>query len=221
VRCSRRQSWRSSQRLSPMGRIARQRWRSGVGLPLAAARWPPARRPSYRSHVVAMDLLRQRARRCCSCVLRRHGSPRVPIRACAPDIRFARSGSGHRWSARAGVRHCRIEHRGMGLHPHSWVVALGGALLAGFLVIESRSPAPLVRLSIFRLGSLAAADLTILLASAAVFSTFFFVSLYIQQILGYSRCAPARRSFPSRREPRRAPWSPAGSSHGSAFERCP
>jgi predicted MFS family arabinose efflux permease len=43
-----------------------------------------------------------------------------------------------------------------------------------------------VRLGIFRLRSLAAADLTLLLASAAVFSTFFFVSLYLQQILRYS-----------------------------------
>jgi EmrB/QacA subfamily drug resistance transporter len=65
-------------------------------------------------------------------------------------------------------------------------LALGSGLLAAFLVIESRSAAPLVRLSIFRLGSLAAADLTILLASAAVFSTFFFVSLYVQQTLRYS-----------------------------------
>jgi EmrB/QacA subfamily drug resistance transporter len=65
-------------------------------------------------------------------------------------------------------------------------LVLASVLLVGFLVIESRSPAPLVRLSIFRLSSLVAADLTILLASAAVFSTFFFVSLYIQQILGYS-----------------------------------
>jgi EmrB/QacA subfamily drug resistance transporter len=64
-------------------------------------------------------------------------------------------------------------------------LAVGTALLAGFLAIESRSPAPLVRLSIFRLRRLAAADLTLLLASAAVFSTFFFVSLYLQQILGY------------------------------------
>ena len=43
-----------------------------------------------------------------------------------------------------------------------------------------------MRLSIFRLPSLAAADLTLLLTSAAVFATFFFVSLYLQQILGYS-----------------------------------
>jgi predicted MFS family arabinose efflux permease len=62
-------------------------------------------------------------------------------------------------------------------------VAVG--LLAAFLVIETRSPAPLMPLSIFRLRSLVAADLTLLLTAAAVFSTFFFVSLYLQQVLGY------------------------------------
>jgi EmrB/QacA subfamily drug resistance transporter len=67
------------------------------------------------------------------------------------------------------------------------IVLLGVAvvLLAGFLAIESRSPAPLMPLSIFRLRSLVAADLTLLLTAAAVFSTFFFVSLYLQQVLGY------------------------------------
>jgi EmrB/QacA subfamily drug resistance transporter len=65
-------------------------------------------------------------------------------------------------------------------------LVVAGALLAAFPMIESRSPAPLVRLSIFRVRSLAAADVTLLLASAAVFSTFFFVSLYLQQILSYS-----------------------------------
>ena len=66
------------------------------------------------------------------------------------------------------------------------LLAAGVVLLAGFLALEHRSPAPLMRLSIFRLPSLAAADLTLLLTSAAVFATFFFVSLYLQQILGYS-----------------------------------
>jgi EmrB/QacA subfamily drug resistance transporter len=61
----------------------------------------------------------------------------------------------------------------------------GIVLLAGFIAIERRSPAPLVRLGIFRLRSLAASDLTLLLTAAAVFATFFFVSLYLQQILGY------------------------------------
>jgi hypothetical protein len=65
------------------------------------------------------------------------------------------------------------------------LLAAGVVLLAGFLEIESRSSAPLMRLSIFRLRGLAAADLTLLLTAAAVFATFFFVSLYLQQILGY------------------------------------
>ena len=65
------------------------------------------------------------------------------------------------------------------------LLAAGVVLLAGFLALERRSPAPLMRLSIFRLRDLAAADLTLLLTAAAVFATFFFVSLYLQQILGY------------------------------------
>ncbi len=65
------------------------------------------------------------------------------------------------------------------------LLALGVVLLAAFLAIERRSPAPLMRLSIFRVRTLAVADLTLLLLSAAVFGTFFFVSLYLQQVLGY------------------------------------
>lgn len=65
------------------------------------------------------------------------------------------------------------------------LLAAGVVLLAGFLALERRSPQPLMRLSIFRLRSLAAADLTLLLTSAAVFATFFFISLYLQQILAY------------------------------------
>ncbi len=77
-------------------------------------------------------------------------------------------------------------------HSYGWgslrtigLLAGGFALLAAFLALERRSPAPLMRLSIFRARSLAVADVTLLLNSAAVFGTFFFVSLYLQQILGY------------------------------------
>ena len=65
------------------------------------------------------------------------------------------------------------------------LLAAGVALLAGFLALERRSPSPLMRLSIFRSRGLAVADLTLLLLSGAVFATFFFVSIYLQQILGY------------------------------------
>jgi EmrB/QacA subfamily drug resistance transporter len=66
------------------------------------------------------------------------------------------------------------------------VGAIGVILLAAFLVIESRSRFPLMRLSIFRIRSLAVADSTLLLVASAMFSMFFFASLYVQDILGYS-----------------------------------
>src|SRR5205807_6838597 len=66
------------------------------------------------------------------------------------------------------------------------MVAAGAALLALFVFIERRSPAPLVRLSIFRVRTLAIADLVLLLVASGMFGMFYFVSLYVQQILGYS-----------------------------------
>jgi predicted MFS family arabinose efflux permease len=59
-------------------------------------------------------------------------------------------------------------------------------LLGAFLVIESRSRAPLMRLSIFRIRSLAVADTVLLLVASGMFGMFFFASLYVQEILGYS-----------------------------------
>jgi EmrB/QacA subfamily drug resistance transporter len=70
----------------------------------------------------------------------------------------------------------------------STIAVLGTAtvILAAFLVIEARSKAPLVKLSIFRVRSIAAANSTMLLVASAMFGMFFFVSLYVQEILGYS-----------------------------------
>jgi EmrB/QacA subfamily drug resistance transporter len=66
------------------------------------------------------------------------------------------------------------------------LMAAGIALLAVFLVIERRSSAPLVRLSIFRVRTLAVADTVLLLVASGMFGMFFFASLYVQEILGYS-----------------------------------
>ncbi|MEA2429463.1 MAG: hypothetical protein QOF37_3091, partial [Thermoleophilaceae bacterium] len=60
------------------------------------------------------------------------------------------------------------------------------ALLAGFVAWELRSPAPLMPFRIFRLRNLTAANIVGLLTGAALFSMFFFVSLYMQRVLGYS-----------------------------------
>ncbi|MBV8956765.1 MAG: MFS transporter [Solirubrobacterales bacterium] len=62
----------------------------------------------------------------------------------------------------------------------------GAALIALFVGIERRSKAPLVRLSIFRVRTLAAADVVLLLVASGMFGMFFFASLYVQEILGYS-----------------------------------
>jgi EmrB/QacA subfamily drug resistance transporter len=64
--------------------------------------------------------------------------------------------------------------------------AISAALIAAFVVIELRAKAPLMPLGIFRLRSLTGANIVGLLLGAAVFSVFFFLSLYMQQVLGYS-----------------------------------
>ncbi|MDO9406904.1 DHA2 family efflux MFS transporter permease subunit [Patulibacter sp.] len=63
------------------------------------------------------------------------------------------------------------------------VVAL--ALIAGFLLIESRARKPLLPLSTFRLKTLRGANVVGLLIGMSLFSMFYFVSLYLQQVLGY------------------------------------
>ena len=59
-------------------------------------------------------------------------------------------------------------------------------LLGAFVVNERRSRNPLFPFSILRIKGLAAADATQLMAFAGFISTFFFVTLYMQNVLGYS-----------------------------------
>jgi EmrB/QacA subfamily drug resistance transporter len=61
-----------------------------------------------------------------------------------------------------------------------------GILLALFIGNERRQREPLVPLSIFRVKGLAAADATQVLAIAGFYSTFFFVTLYMQEVLHFS-----------------------------------
>jgi predicted MFS family arabinose efflux permease len=59
-------------------------------------------------------------------------------------------------------------------------------LLAAFTFIETRSKSPLVPFSIFRLRTLRGANVVGLFIGMSLFSMFFFISLYLQQVLGYS-----------------------------------
>ena len=66
------------------------------------------------------------------------------------------------------------------------LAAVAVALLSAFVWIESRSKAPLIRLSIFRNRSLTGANVTMLMVVSGMFAMFFFATLYVQEILGYS-----------------------------------
>src|SRR6184192_3813621 len=76
---------------------------------------------------------------------------------------------------------------------HGWttaetigLLAASVALIAAFFVIELRSKAPLLPLRIFRLRTLSASNLSGLLMGGAIFSQFFLLTLYMQQVLHYS-----------------------------------
>jgi EmrB/QacA subfamily drug resistance transporter len=66
------------------------------------------------------------------------------------------------------------------------LIGVAAALLTAFVAIERRSQAPLVRLDLFRLRSLATANGVMLLVVSGMFAMFFFSSLYLQNVLGYS-----------------------------------
>ncbi|MBV9413923.1 MAG: MFS transporter [Solirubrobacterales bacterium] len=69
-------------------------------------------------------------------------------------------------------------------------IAAGLALLGAFVLVEARfAEAPLVPLSIFRIGHLRAANTIIVLLYACQFPGWFFLTLYLQQVLHYTAIA--------------------------------
>jgi EmrB/QacA subfamily drug resistance transporter len=60
------------------------------------------------------------------------------------------------------------------------------ALVAAFVVIELRSPSPLLPLRIFRLRTLTGANVAMAIVGAVAFSEFFLLTLYLQDVLHYS-----------------------------------
>ena len=88
-------------------------------------------------------------------------------------------------------------------HTHGWgsVWTVGSfvaaaVLLTSFVLIEQRSAEPLVRLSIFRVRSLLTANLAMFLAFSGMFAMFYFNTLYIQDVLGYSPLQAGLRFLP-------------------------
>jgi EmrB/QacA subfamily drug resistance transporter len=64
--------------------------------------------------------------------------------------------------------------------------AIAAAALVAFVQFERRQRAPMLDLRLFRSGTFAGANAVLLLVALAMFGVFFFISLYMQNILGYS-----------------------------------
>ncbi len=65
-------------------------------------------------------------------------------------------------------------------------LALAAVLLVGFVLIERRSAEPLVRLSIFSVRTVRGANAAMFVVAAGLFAMFFFNTLYVQRVLGFS-----------------------------------
>ena len=63
---------------------------------------------------------------------------------------------------------------------------IAGVSLASFVLIERHRPEAMLPIELFRNGTYTGANLVVLLVALAMFGVFFFVSLYMQNILGYS-----------------------------------
>jgi EmrB/QacA subfamily drug resistance transporter len=80
----------------------------------------------------------------------------------------------------------RATQHGWGTAATIGLLAASTALIASFFVVELRSKAPLLPLRIFRLRTLSASNISGLLMGGAIFSQFFLLTLYMQQVLHYS-----------------------------------
>ncbi len=75
-------------------------------------------------------------------------------------------------------------------------IAGGVALLGLFVFLQATRREPLVRLGIFRAPNLAAANIVMLLLGAAWIPTWFFLNLYLQQVLGLAAFASGAALLP-------------------------
>jgi EmrB/QacA subfamily drug resistance transporter len=76
---------------------------------------------------------------------------------------------------------------------HGWssaeilgLFAAAAMLLVAFVLVERHQRLPMLDLSLFKNGAFAGANIVALLVSLGMFGVFFFVSLYIQNVLGYT-----------------------------------
>ena len=75
---------------------------------------------------------------------------------------------------------------GWGSHTVGGFIAAGITLFLTFLYYETRTDQPMMPLSIFKIRNVLGANLAFLAIACTMFSMFFFMTLYIQTVLGYS-----------------------------------
>jgi EmrB/QacA subfamily drug resistance transporter len=122
----------------------------------------------------------------------------IAVITAAPLVLAESRGQGHRHfdvagatSVTAGVMllvyaMTRATQEGWGSFATVSLLGASLVLLAAFIAIELRSPAPLLPMQIFRNRMLSAANATAAVIGAIAFSEFFLLTLYMQQVLGYS-----------------------------------
>ncbi len=77
------------------------------------------------------------------------------------------------------------------------LLALAAGALGAFVLVERRSPAPIIDFGFFRSRSFAGANIVAFVVSFAMLAMFFFIALYMQNILGYSPLQAGVRFLPS------------------------
>ena len=122
----------------------------------------------------------------------RGGSARAPAAGRKPRRRWHQhvrhTGCGHRHGGLSLLVYAIVNAVNVGWRSSETLLLIAGAivLLIAFLLIESRQRQPLMPFSIFRLRTLRGADIVGLLLGMSLFSMFFFISLYLQEVLHYS-----------------------------------
>ncbi|MDK9500853.1 MFS transporter, partial [Streptomyces katrae] len=81
--------------------------------------------------------------------------------------------------------------------PVTWAtLAAAAVLLAAFVIAETRVTSPLLRPGLLRSRWVAGANVLVFLAAAGQFAAFYFVSLYMQQVLGMGAAATGTAFLP-------------------------
>lgn len=76
-------------------------------------------------------------------------------------------------------------------------LAVGAALIGAFLAVEARSKVPLMPLKLFRVRSVSAANATMFVCGMGMFAMWFFMTLYAQNVLGYTPLEAGLALIPS------------------------